>query len=137
MEINDIYLVSIKKQMLYYKTVAEKAIDQLKEEQLFVSINDEKEIIIEKDDIESSFEQLGFIKFENDLWFDSKGEKYFSSLDILIQNPSIIESLFKDKGELLMQLSGTNVLFIKDNRLFSSSFEMISFLLLFIWGSPQ
>lgn len=97
--------------------------DILIREQLFVSINDEKDIIIEKDDIESSFEKLGFIKFENDLWFDSKGEKYFSSLDIIIQNPSIIESLFKDKGELLMQLSGTNVLFIKDNRLFTSSFE--------------
>ena len=40
MEINDIYLVSVKKQMLYYKTVAEKAIDQLEEEQLFVSVND-------------------------------------------------------------------------------------------------
>jgi hypothetical protein len=41
MEINDIYLVSVKKQMLYYKTVAEKAIDQLEEEQLFVSVNED------------------------------------------------------------------------------------------------
>lgn len=41
MEINDIYLVSIKKQMLYYKTVAEKAMDQLDEEQLFVSVNED------------------------------------------------------------------------------------------------
>lgn len=41
MEINDIYLVSVKKQMLYYKTIAEKAIEQLDEEQLFVSVNDD------------------------------------------------------------------------------------------------
>lgn len=41
MEINDIYLVSVKKQMLYYKTIAEKAMDQLDEEQLFVSVNDD------------------------------------------------------------------------------------------------
>ena len=41
MEINDIFLVSVKKQMLYYKTIAEKAIDQLDEEQLFVSVNDD------------------------------------------------------------------------------------------------
>lgn len=41
MEINDIYLVSVKKQMLYYKTIAEKAIDQLEEEQLFVSVNED------------------------------------------------------------------------------------------------
>ncbi len=41
MEINNIFIVSVKKQMLYYKTVAEKAIDQLEEEQLFVSVNDD------------------------------------------------------------------------------------------------
>ncbi len=41
MEINDVYLVSVKKQMLYYKTIAEKAIEQLEEEQLFVSVNED------------------------------------------------------------------------------------------------
>lgn len=41
MEINDIYLGSIKKQMLYYKTIAEKAMEQLEEEQLFVSVNED------------------------------------------------------------------------------------------------
>lgn len=40
MEINDIFLVSVKKQMLYYKTVSEKAMAQLEEEQLFVSVNE-------------------------------------------------------------------------------------------------
>ncbi|MBD3724905.1 MAG: DUF1572 family protein [Flavobacteriaceae bacterium] len=40
-EISDIYLESIKKQMLYYKTIAEKAIDQIAAEQLFVSVNDD------------------------------------------------------------------------------------------------
>jgi hypothetical protein len=37
---NNTYLESVKKQMLYYKTIAEKAMDQLEEEQLFLSINE-------------------------------------------------------------------------------------------------
>jgi len=41
MEINDIYIESAKKQMLYYKTIAEKAIDQLEDSQLFISVNDD------------------------------------------------------------------------------------------------
>ncbi len=41
MEINNIYLESIKKQMLYYKTIAEKAMEQLPEEQLFISVNED------------------------------------------------------------------------------------------------
>jgi hypothetical protein len=41
MEINNIYLESVKKQMLYYKTIAEKAINQLEEEQLFISLNED------------------------------------------------------------------------------------------------
>jgi hypothetical protein len=45
MEINDIYLVSVKKQMLYYKTIAEKALEQLEEEQLFISVNEDKNSI--------------------------------------------------------------------------------------------
>lgn len=39
METNTVYLNSIKKQMLYYKTIAEKAIAQLDEEQLFFVAN--------------------------------------------------------------------------------------------------
>ena len=35
------YLESVKKQFLYYKTVGEKAMEQLEEEQLFVSVNDD------------------------------------------------------------------------------------------------
>lgn len=41
MEINNIYLESIKKQMLYYKTIAEKAMEQLPEDQLFISVNED------------------------------------------------------------------------------------------------
>ena len=39
--INNHYLESVKKQFLYYKTLAEKAIEQLEPEQLFVSINED------------------------------------------------------------------------------------------------
>ena len=41
MEISNIYLESIKKQMLYYKTIAEKAMEQLSEEQLFIAVNED------------------------------------------------------------------------------------------------
>ena len=41
METNNIYLESIKKQMLYYKAIAEKAMEQLEEEQLFFSANED------------------------------------------------------------------------------------------------
>lgn len=41
MEINSVYLDSVKKQFLYYKTVGEKAIEQLEPEQLFISVNDD------------------------------------------------------------------------------------------------
>lgn len=39
--INNQYLESIKKQFLYYKTLGEKAMDQLDPEQLFIAVNDD------------------------------------------------------------------------------------------------
>jgi hypothetical protein len=45
MEINNIYLDSIKKQFLYYKTVGEKAIEQLEPKQLFISFNEDSNAI--------------------------------------------------------------------------------------------
>ncbi|MDD5151403.1 MAG: DUF1572 domain-containing protein [Flavobacterium sp.] len=41
MKISNSYLESVKKQFLYYKTLGEKAMDQLEPEQLFVSINED------------------------------------------------------------------------------------------------
>ncbi|MCH4830557.1 MULTISPECIES: DUF1572 family protein [Flavobacterium] len=41
MENTNLYLESVKKQMFYYKTIAEKAIDQLNSEQLFVMSNED------------------------------------------------------------------------------------------------
>ena len=41
MEINNSYLESVQKQFFYYKTLGEKAIDQLEPEQLFVSVNED------------------------------------------------------------------------------------------------
>jgi len=41
MEATNSYLESVKKQFLYYKTLGEKAINQLEPEQLFVSINED------------------------------------------------------------------------------------------------
>ena len=40
MTLNNSYLESVKKQFIYYKTLGEKAIEQLEPEQLFVSVND-------------------------------------------------------------------------------------------------
>jgi hypothetical protein len=41
MNINEQYLVSVKKQFEYYKTLAEKAMDQLEPEQLFITLNED------------------------------------------------------------------------------------------------
>jgi len=41
MEANISYLESVKKQFLYYKTLAEKAIDQVEPEQLFAAVNED------------------------------------------------------------------------------------------------
>ncbi len=41
MEINSNYLESIKKQTLYYKIIGEKAVNQLEENQLFISLNED------------------------------------------------------------------------------------------------
>jgi hypothetical protein len=45
MDINSIYLESIKKQFQYYKTIAEKAIEQLEEHQLFEAKNEDNNSI--------------------------------------------------------------------------------------------
>lgn len=45
MEINNNYIESVTKQMLYYKALAEQAIDQLEEKQLFLSFNDDSNSI--------------------------------------------------------------------------------------------
>jgi len=41
MSLQSDYLESIKKQFLYYKTIGEKAMEQLEPEQLFISVNDD------------------------------------------------------------------------------------------------
>ena len=41
METNSQYLESVKKQFLYYKTLGEKAMEQLEPEQLFISVNED------------------------------------------------------------------------------------------------
>ncbi|HRG18315.1 MAG TPA: DUF1572 family protein [Flavobacterium lutivivi] len=41
METNNTYLESCKKQFLYYKTLCEKAMEQLEPEQLFISVNED------------------------------------------------------------------------------------------------
>lgn len=43
--INDNYIESVKKQFLYYKTIADKAIEQIEPNQLFVSTNDDSNSI--------------------------------------------------------------------------------------------
>jgi hypothetical protein len=45
MDINQFYLESIKKQFLYYKTLGEKAMDQIETDQLFVSVTEDSNSI--------------------------------------------------------------------------------------------
>ncbi len=45
MELNNSYLESVKKQFLYYKTLGEKAMEQLEPKQLFVAVNEDSNSI--------------------------------------------------------------------------------------------
>lgn len=45
MKISNSYLVSVKKQFLYYKTLGEKAMEQLEPEQLYITLNEDSNSI--------------------------------------------------------------------------------------------
>jgi hypothetical protein len=91
MEISKIYLTSVKKQMLYYKTVAEKAIEQLEADQLFISVNEDT----------NSIATIMNHMVGNMLscWTDfltSDGEKEWRTRDVEFENPIV------SKEELLI-----------------------------------
>lgn len=90
METSKSYLESVKKQFLYYKTLGEKAMDQLKPEQLFVSINEDT------NSIASIVKHLSGNMISR--WTDfltSDGEKEWRNRD------SEFEDTIKTKEELL------------------------------------
>jgi hypothetical protein len=90
METNNSYLESAKKQFLYYKTIAEKAIAQLEPEQLFVSIN------ADANSIEIIIKHLSgnmLSRFTD--FLTSDGEKEWRNRD------TEFESTIKTKDELL------------------------------------
>jgi hypothetical protein len=84
MEISSIYLESIKKQMLYYKTVAEKAIDQLETEQLFISVNEDTNSIAT---IMNHMVGNMLSRWTN--FLTSDGEKEWRKRDAEFENPII------------------------------------------------
>lgn len=91
MEATNSYLESVKKQFLYYKTLGEKAMDQLEPEQLFVSINEDT----------NSIATIGKHLSGNMLsrWTDfltSDGEKEWRNRD------AEFEATIKTKEELLI-----------------------------------
>lgn len=80
-------------------------------------------VVIQKHVIEKKIESLGYKRQEADIWLNASGDKYFHASDILTRYPEIIDFFFKKQNNFLMTLSSAKILFIKDNRLFYSSFE--------------
>jgi hypothetical protein len=90
MEVSNIYLESVKKQMLYYKTVAEKAIDQLETEQLFISVNEETNSIAT-----IMNHMVGNMLSRWTDFLTTDGEKEWRTRDVEFENPIITkEELF-------------------------------------------
>jgi predicted ATP-binding protein involved in virulence len=90
-------------------------------EKIFISFNDGKEILIDQDKLDSDIEELGYRKFKEDIWKESGSENFYFTSELIKKNHSIIESKFQDDKGKLMLLSGINVSFIQDNRLYSTS----------------
>jgi hypothetical protein len=84
METSNIYLVSVKKQMLYYKTVAEKAIEQLEAEQLFISVNEDTNSIAT-----IMNHMVGNMLSRWTDFLTSDGEKEWRTRDAEFENPII------------------------------------------------
>lgn len=84
METSNIYLVSVKKQMLYYKTVAEKAIEQLEAEQLFISVNEDTNSIAT-----IMNHMVGNMLSRWTGFLTSDGEKEWRTRDAEFENPII------------------------------------------------
>lgn len=107
MEANSPFLESAKKQFLYYKTLGEKAIDQLEEDQLFISLNEDT----------NSIAQIVKHLSGNMLsrWTDfltSDGEKEWRNRD-----DEFVDT-YKSKEELLENWNkGWNCLFLAINQL--------------------
>ncbi|WP_264558195.1 DUF1572 domain-containing protein [Flavobacterium sp. N2270] len=84
METSNIYLVSVKKQMLYYKTVAEKAIEQLEAEQLFISVNEDTNSIAT-----IMNHMVGNMLSRWTDFLTSDGEKEWRTRDAEFENPTM------------------------------------------------
>lgn len=98
--------------------------DVILSEELFISTNERKDAIeISKGSIEEKIISLGYKRQEGDVWLNAQGDRCFHASEILSKYPDIIEMFFKERSGLLMTLYSSNILFIKDNRLFYSSFE--------------
>ena len=117
---NNTYLESVKKQMRYYKTIAEKAIEQLEDEQLFFAANEDTNSI---STIMNHLSGNMLSRWTN--FLTSDGEKEWRNRD------SEFDSLFheNDKAEL-MQLwdKGWNCFFSAINALTTEQLSTIIYI---------
>jgi hypothetical protein len=112
------YLESIKKQFLYYKTLGEKAIDQLEEEQLFISVNEDTNSIAL---IVKHLSGNMLSRWTN--FLTSDGEKEWRNRD------SEFEPSFTTKKELLdLWDKGWNCFFTAINALSEDQLETIIYI---------
>jgi len=94
---------------------------------LRISLNSESQKIhieISKTAIESAIVSAGYSSDKNGNWWKKDSGEYVTSHEILIQHPEIIEKQFIDANDLLMFIGGLNAMFISDQRLFYTTFEI-------------
>lgn len=87
MDVNEQYLASVKKQFLYYKTIAEKAMNQLNEEDFFISTNEDTNSIA---NIVKHLHGNMLSRFTDFLTTD--GEKEWRNRDSEFENPNAYEN---------------------------------------------
>ncbi|MBP7103110.1 MAG: AAA family ATPase [Bacteroidales bacterium] len=103
--------------------VSEKS-DEISSGILYVSSNKLKTLVVlQKHVIEEKISKLGYKQQDAEIWVNALGDTCFHVSDILNKQPDITEIFFKEESNFLMTLFSSNILFIKDNRLFYSSFE--------------
>jgi len=84
-------------------------------------------VVLSKDTLEQSISKAGYTKRNIDTWWKNNADEYYTAVDIIFHNPTIIELYFGENTGILMFIRSLESLLINDQRLFNSSYEISPF----------
>jgi len=84
-------------------------------------------VILNKADLEQSIINAGYTKRDAVSWWKNNVDEYYTTIDIIVQQPSLIENHFGKKSDILMFTRALESLLINDQRLYCSSFDTSPF----------